>query len=179
MIINDEEELLDYIANEDPRIIVFEGARCSGKSRLIDIVSKDLWYFDVYECAKPRKQWMDSTGSVTKLPKYLDLSQSTFWVFDLLNQIDALCVIFNRSVPSNAYYDREYAGEKLEAYDTWMNKLGGVTVYVDNPMQDYITFLDSAGRIDELADGTAEKAGIKENILRLNQHPVITYINKL
>ncbi len=162
-------------AIKDYRVVVVEGARCVGKDHLISrIVEADPARM-VYECLKPRKQFLQPNGRAGGLPAGLEMQQSHIWVLDVLRQLQAR-VIINRSMPSSLYFD----GPNNERADMWvklMEAVDGVTVLVTPTERSHARRIARAGRSAESTSIQVERNGIQRAVAALPQNRVIVFLD--
>ncbi|TXH14540.1 MAG: hypothetical protein E6R03_09125 [Hyphomicrobiaceae bacterium] len=140
------------------RIVIVEGPRCAGKDFLIGPLSKDLDY-QVYECLKPRKQYLAGLGgSLSNLPADLDIQQAHLWSLDVFRQIP-IRVIINRSMLTSQYFDGPHS-DRLSMWVKMVQDLEAQLVLLLPSDQVHARRIAKAGRSSESTSIYAERLGI-------------------
>lgn len=154
------ESLLEAVSGT--RVVVIEGARCTGKDHLISRIPG----YQVYEVLKPRKQFMDRlTGGLANLPGSLDIQQSHLWTLDVLRQLDVK-VLINRSMLSSLYFDG-FSQDRFTMWKSMLKTIGAMVVLVSPSIVDHRARIVKAGRSAEAESIIAERNGIQRHALDL------------
>lgn len=171
----DHNTLFKAISNY--RVIVVEGARCTGKDYLIHEFTKSPYGkgYSVYEALKPRKQFLQTfTGGLRNLPAGLEIQQSHLWTLDVFRQIPDLKVIINRAMLSSLHFD----GISLERFTFWqtlLQSIGGIVVHVDPSEKVHAQRIAKANRVSETESIYVEQIGIKKFAMQLPKDLVIHF----
>lgn len=176
-IITSASELFSKIA--DRRIVVVEGARCTGKDHLIDRLVRQDPTRVVYEALKPRKAFLEkSSGSLRNIPGNLDIQQSHLWSLDVFRQFPAARAVINRSMLTSAHFD----GFNEDRFTMWKNllaQLGGVVVLLCPSARTHAHRIAKAGRADESESISVEQTGIQRFASMLDPENLILFCEPL
>lgn len=169
LILTDYTALLNKLRAH--RVVVIEGARCTGKDYLIGRICADDPARQVYEALKPRKKFMVDNGSLT-LPARLDIQQSHLWSLDVFRQLPDLSVLVNRSMLTSMYFD----GPDDERFTLWRNMLealDALVVLLSPPARVHAQRIAKAGRAAEAVSIEAETQGIRRHAAALGDRLVV------
>lgn len=131
--ITDFSYLLTLIGLHKPRVIVFEGMHCVGKSTMIKrlVAHTDYPVYNSWESYGGRKSIMDDSGAVREIYKDsgIMLAPAFIYAYDAVTQVSKTPVIFDRSYLSTLYYAKDLYNQDM--FHSYVNKMDIMWILVD------------------------------------------------
>lgn len=164
-VLKSYEEVVAFAATK--KILVVEGARCVGKSHLIEQLREQDPSLRYFEILHPRKRFVtpDSNGRAI-LPLGLTIQHGHFWSMDCIRQLveQDFRFVVNRGMLSGQFFDPPNK-ELMDLWGKLLEQCCGAVLLVHPPAGTHSERIRAAKRSHEATSISAEKAGL----LRLAQ----------